>query len=63
MISQSEPPAPKEIMAPKPQTDLSVLSGATGASITPEKLIPRKKKIIKSLVTLPPRKDPIQNQD
>ena len=42
-ISQSEAPAPKEIMV---QTCLSVFSGvtiATGYIVTPEKLIPRKK--------------------
>ena len=47
-------------------TDISVLSGvtgATGASVTPEKIIPRNKIKIKSLVTFPPRKDPITNQD
>ena len=45
------------------RTDLSVLSGATGVSITPEKLIPRNKIKTKSLAILPPRKDPIPNQD
>ena len=46
LISQSEPPAPKEIMVnPKMQTDFYVLSVATGASETPEKRIPRKKNI------------------
>ena len=44
------------------RTDISVLSGATGDSITPEKRIPRKKRNIKSLVTSPPRNDPIPNQ-
>ena len=35
-ISQSEPPAPKEIMVnPKMQTDVSLLSVATGDSVTP----------------------------
>ena len=41
---------------------LSVLSGAIGASITPEKRIIRKKRNIKLLATSPPRKDPIPNQ-
>ena len=66
MISQSEPPARKEITVGKLRTDLSVLSGATGAiraSITPEKRIPIKKRNIKSLATSPPRKDTIPNQD
>ena len=48
------------------QTNLSVLSGvtgATGASVMPEKRVPRKKIKNKTLATLPPQKDPIQNQD
>ena len=48
------------------RTDLSVNNGetgATGAIITPEKIIPRKKSNIKSLAMSPPRKDPIPNQD
>ena len=53
LISQSEPPATKEIIVPKMQTDLSILSGTTGSSITPEKRI----------TTSPPIKDPIPNQD
>ena len=41
LISQSEPPAPKEIMVdPKMRTGVSVLSGNTGASATPGKRIP-----------------------
>ena len=63
LISQSEPPEPKEIMVPKMRTYLSVLSRATGASITPEKRIPRKKVKIKSLTISPPIKDIITNQD
>ena len=39
------------------------MSGVTGASITPEKHIPRKKRNMKSLTISPPRKDPIPNQD
>ena len=48
------------------RTNLSVFNGATGATgaiITPEKIIPRKKRNIKSLAMSPPRKDPIPNQD
>ena len=41
----------------------SGLTGETRASVTPEKRIPRKKRNIKSLVTSPPKKDPIPNQD
>ena len=50
-------------MVPKMQTDISVLSGATGASITPKKRIPTNKRKIKLIATSPPRKDPIPNQD
>ena len=39
------------------------MSGVTGASVTPEKLIPRKKRKMKSIATSPPRKDPIPNKD
>ena len=65
MISQSEPPVPKEIMVnPNIQTDVSVFSTVTtGASVTPEKRIPIDKRNIKSLATSPPGKDPIPNQD
>ena len=50
LISQSKPPAPKEIMVnPKIRTDVSVLSVGTGASTTPEKQIPRNKNNMKSL--------------
>ena len=36
LISQSEPPAPKEIMVDKKiRTGISVLSGGTGASANP----------------------------
>ena len=45
------------------RTSLSLFSGATGASIMQEKLIPRKKRKIKSLSTSPAIKDPIPNQD
>ena len=51
------------MMVHRMQNDISVLSGSTGASIMPEKRIPGKKRKIKSLETLPPRKDPIPNQD
>ena len=50
-------------MVEKVWTDLSVFSGVTGDSVTPEKHIPRKKKNMKSLATSPPRKDTIPNQD
>ena len=45
------------------QTDVSVLSGNTGVSVTPEECISGKKNNMKSLSMLPPRKGPIQNQD
>ena len=35
LISQSEAPSPKEIMVDKIRSDISVLSGVTGASVTP----------------------------
>ena len=44
-------------------TYLYVLSGETGASITPEKHTPGKKGKIKPLATSPPRKYPIPKQD
>ena len=50
----------------KSLSNLSVLSGSTGAigaSITPEKRIPIKKGNIKPLATSPPRKDPITNKN
>ena len=49
-------------MVDKIRTDLSVLYGVTGASVTPGKRIPRKKRNMKSLETSPPRKDPIPNK-
>ena len=42
-------------------TDVSILSVGTGDSVTPEKWIPRNKKNMKSLASLPPRNDPIKN--
>ena len=63
-ISQSEPPAPKEIMVDKLLTDKSVMSGVTraiGAILTPE--IAYQERKINSLARLPPIKDPIPNQD
>ena len=45
------------------RTDIYFFSGATRANITPEKLIPIKRRKIKSLATSPPRKDPIPNPD
>ena len=63
-IIQSEPPASKEIMVDnKIRTNLSVLSGVTGASVSLEKRIPIKKKNMKSLAISPTRKDLIPNQD
>ena len=47
----------------KMQTYVSILSGVTGASVTPDKRIPRKKRNMKSPVMSPPRKYPIPNQD
>ena len=41
----------------------SVLTGETGAIVTPEKRVPRKKINIKSLAKSQLRKDPIPNQD
>ena len=55
MIYQSESPAPEEIEVHKHRKNLSSLSAATGetgltggtkSSVTPEKLIPKKKKIL-----------------
>ena len=48
---------------PKMRTDISDLSVGTGASVTQEKRVPRKKNNMKSLATSPPRKDPITNPD
>ena len=45
------------------QTNVSVLSGGTGDSITPEKIIPRKKGNMKLLEISPPINDLIPNQD
>ena len=47
----------------KIRTYVSIFSGGTGASVKPEKRIPINKKSMKSLAMLPPRKDPIPNQD
>ena len=47
LIAQSEAPAPYLIVVDRLQTDLSVNSGITGetrASVTPGKLIPKKKR-------------------
>ena len=63
-ISQSESSAPKLVMADdKLRTDVSILSGETGAILTLEKLILRKKRSMKSPAMSPLRKDPILNQD
>ena len=45
------------------QTDVFLLSVVTGASVTPVKHIPRKKRNMKSPAMLPSRKDTIPNQD
>ena len=50
-------------MNPKMRTDVSIFSVSTGATVTPEKRIPIKKKSIKPLTMTPQRKDPIPNQD
>ena len=47
----------------KIRTDVSVLYVGTGADVTPEKRIPRKKNNMKSHAMSPPRKDSIPNQD
>ena len=47
----------------KIQTDVYLLSGGTGDSVTPGKRIPRKKNSMKPLAMLLPRKDTITNQD
>ena len=50
----------------KIRTNLSFNSGLTGetrASVTPEKIIPGKKRNIKSIAASPPRKEPIPNQN
>ena len=49
LISSSEPPAPKVIMVNgKIRTDVSFLSVVIGASVIPDKRIPRKKSNMKS---------------
>ena len=45
----------------KMRTDVSILSGGTGSSVTPEKRIPREKRNIKLPEMYPLRKDPIPN--
>ena len=63
-ISQSEPSSPKVIMVDKKmRTDVSILSGGTGSSVTPKKRIPIKQRNMKSPGILTPRKDPIPDQD
>ena len=63
-VSQLETSEPKEIMVnTKMRTDVSISPGGTGASVTPEKVIPRKKRNIKPPAMSLPRKDPIPNQD
>ena len=46
----------------KIKTGVSIFSGGIGASVTPEKRIPRNKINIKSPAMFTPRKDPIPNQ-
>ena len=54
LIIQSEPPASKVIIVDrKVQTDIYLFSGGTGASATPGKRIPRKKRKMKSLSMSP----------
>ena len=45
------------------RTDVSISPGGTGASVTPEKCIPRKKKNMKSPAMSTTRKNPITYQD
>ena len=70
-ITQSEALTPEVIVVEKLQTDISVLSRATGEtrlvlteetreSVTPEKRIPERKK--RYLDMSPPRTDPIPHQ-
>ena len=52
-ISQLYPPAPKEILVEsKMRTGVSLLSRGMGASVTPERHIPRKKGILNHLQCL-----------
>ena len=63
-MSQSEPSAPKVIiMYGKMRTDVSILSGITGASVTPEERISINKRNMKSPAISPLIKDTISNQD
>ena len=65
-ITKSEAPPPEVIVVDKLRTDTSVnygLIGETRAIVTSEKRIPRKKRNIKTLVTSPPRRDSIPNQE
>ena len=55
LISQPEPPSQKVIMVDeKMRTDVYLLYVGTIASVTPEKLTPRKKMNMKSHEMLPP---------
>ena len=66
LITQSEAPAPEVIVVDKLRTGLSVNSGLTGetrASVTPGKLITKKKRKRKSLAMYTPRKDTNPNQN
>ena len=63
VISPSEPPSSKEIMVEKTiRCYVSFFSVGTGASVTPENIISRKKNNMKSPEMSPPRKHPIPNQ-
>ena len=46
----------------KMRTDVYILYGVTGDSVTTETIIPRKKRNMKSPAMSPPRKDLITNQ-
>ena len=50
-------------MNPKTRTVVSLFSGGTGASVTPEKSIPKKKRNMNPPEMSPPIKYPIPNQD
>ena len=64
MISKLEPSAPKEILVnAKMRTHVYIFSGGTWAGFTPEKLLSRNKRNMKSPAISPPRKDLIPNQD
>ena len=49
-------------MDDKIRTDVSIFSGGTGASVTPETCITIKKRNMKSYAVSPLKNDPIPNQ-